>query len=314
VDPVTAGLTVTTDQSGPYAIPHLIDGIPVQIRAVNVLVNREHFTFNPTNCNPMTLTGMISSDEGASALLTRPFQVTNCAVLQFSPKFTVSTSGRTSKVNGASLTTRVSEPAGALGTQSNISLVKVELPKQLPSRLTTLQKACLAAVFNANPANCPSASLIGHARVITPLLPVPLEGPAIFVSHGGEAFPSLTMVLQGYGVTVDLVGTTFIDKHGVTSTTFKTVPDTPFNTFELTLPQGRYSALGANLPTKAKGSFCGQSLKMPTEFVAQNGAVIHQQTPIAVTGCKKHHKAKTKRKRGHKATHNSRSSGGRGKR
>jgi hypothetical protein len=53
-------------------------------------------------------------------------------------------------------------------------------------------------------------------------------------------------VLQGHGVTIDLIGTTFISKRGITSTTFKTTPDVPFNTFELTLPQGRYSALAAN--------------------------------------------------------------------
>jgi hypothetical protein len=47
--------------------------------------------------------------------------------------------------------------------------------------------------------------MIGYAVVRTPALPVPLQGPAIFVSHGGEAFPSLTMVLQRYGITVDLV-------------------------------------------------------------------------------------------------------------
>jgi len=118
-----------------------------------------------------------------------------------------------------------------------------------------------------------------------PLLPVPLKGPAIFVSHGGEAFPSLTMVLQGYGVSVDLVGTTFISKAGITSTTFKTVPDVPFNTFQLTLPEGSYSALAANLPANANGDFCGQKLTMPTEFIAQNGAEIHQSTPITVEGC-----------------------------
>ena len=50
--------------------------------------------------------------------------------------------------------------------------------------------------------------------------------------------------LQGYGVTVDLVGTTFISKAGITSTTFKTVPDQPFSTFELTLPEG--PVLGAD--------------------------------------------------------------------
>lgn len=84
--------------------------------------------------------------------------------------------------------------------------------------------------FESNPAGCPAASKIGYAMVHTPILPAPLTGPAIFVSHGGEAFPSLTMVLQGDGVTIDLVGTTFISKAGVTSTTFKTVPDTPFST------------------------------------------------------------------------------------
>jgi hypothetical protein len=77
--------------------------------------------------------------------------------------------------------------------------VNAARPWQLPSRLTTLQKACTNAQFELNPANCPSATKIGFAKVTTPLLPVPLEGPAIFVSHGGEAFPSLTMVLQGYG-------------------------------------------------------------------------------------------------------------------
>jgi hypothetical protein len=51
-------------------------------------------------------------------------------------------------------------------------------------------------------------------------------------------------VLQGYGVTVDLVGSTFIHK-GITTSTFKTVPDVPVGSFELYLPQGQYSALTA---------------------------------------------------------------------
>jgi hypothetical protein len=287
VDPTTAQLTITTDSSGPHAIPHIIEGIPLQIKHVNVLVNRPGFTFNPTNCSPMAITGSIGSVEGASAPVSMPFQVTNCAVLKFAPKVSVSTSGKTSKANGASLTAKLSYPNAPQGTQANITRVKVDLPKQLPSRLTTLQKACTNAQFEANPAGCPPASFIGHATVHTPLLPVPLTGPAIFVSHGGEAFPSLEMVLQGYGVTVDLVGTTFISRAGVTSTTFKTVPDTPFNTFELTLPQGKFSALTSNLPVTANGSFCGQKLVMPTEFVAQNGAVIHQSTPVTATGCAK---------------------------
>ena len=291
VDPHTAALTVTTDNTGPYRIPTILGGIPLQIKHVNVTVNREHFTFNPTNCNPLSVTGTLSSTEGATSALSVPFQVTNCATLKFAPKFSVSTSGKTSKANGASLSAKLSYPKAPLGSQANIARVKVDLPKQLPSRLTTLQKACTAAQFEANPAGCPAASLIGHAKATTPLLPVPVEGPAYFVSHGGEAFPSLIMVLQGYGVTVGLVGTTFISKAGITSSTFKAVPDVPVGMFELTLPQGKFSALAAN------GNLCKSKLRMPTGFTAQNGLVIHQNTKVAVTGCPKH-KAKRARKAG----------------
>jgi hypothetical protein len=282
VDPSTAALTITTDPSGsPFAIPTIIEGFPLQIQHVNVLVNRPGFTFNPSNCAPTAVTGTIDSAEGASSPVSVPFQATNCAFLKFTPKFTVTTSGKTSKAGGASLTAKVTEPSEPFGSQANISKVKVELPKQLPSRLTTLQKACTAAQFEANPAGCPAPSVIGHARVITKLVPVPLEGPVYFVSHGGEAFPSLEIVLQGYGVKIVLVGATYISKAGITSTTFKTVPDQPFETFEITLPEGKYSALAAN------GSLCAQKLVMPNEFTGQNGAAIHENTTIGVTGCAK---------------------------
>jgi hypothetical protein len=280
VDPHTAALTVTTNTAAQgYAIPSIIEGIPLQIKHVNVNITRPGFTLNPTGCNPTQITGTVASAEGASSEVEIPFQVTNCASLKFTPRFEVSTSGKTSKADGASLTARVQEPSGALGTQANISYVKVELPKALPSRLSTLQKACPSAQFALDPAGCPAASDIGHAVVHTPLLPVPLEGPAIFVSHGGEEFPSLTIVLQGYGVTVDLVGTTFISKAGITSTTFKAVPDTPFNSFELTLPEGPYSALTANV------DLCQQKLVMPVAFVAQNSATLNEIASIKVEGC-----------------------------
>jgi hypothetical protein len=284
VNPITTALTITSNPPGtPGSIPTSIEGIPLEIQKINATTTRGNFQFNPTNCNKMEVSGTIHSSEGGTDSIGVPFQVTNCQALKFTPKFSVSTSGKTSKAGGASLTAKLSEPNEAQGSQANIAKVKVELPKQLPSRLTTLQKACTNAQFEANPAGCPSESKIGYATVHTPLLPVPLTGPAIFVSHGGEAFPSLTMVLQGYGVTVDLVGTTFISKAGVTSTTFKTVPDVPFSTFELTLPEGKYSALAAN------GNLCSDAgkLKMPTEFIGQNGAPLTETTAISVAGCAK---------------------------
>ena len=298
VDPETAALTITTDDEGPYEIPQMIDGIPLEIKHVSVDINRPDFTFNATNCSPLAITGTLHSTEGASSALSVPYQVTNCAVLAFKPKLEASTTGKASRANGTSLHVKLSYPAGPY--DANIARVKVELPKAMPSRLTTLQKACTAAVFNANPANCPAASIIGHATATTPVLPVALTGPAIFVSHGGEAFPSLIIVLQGYGATVHLVGSTFISKTGITSSTFKTIPDVPVGTFELTLPQGPYSALTANT------NLCKTKLNMPTEFLGQNGALIKATTKIQTTGCpkakKSSHKKKGHRKaKGHRA-------------
>jgi hypothetical protein len=286
VDPRTADLTITTDPSGPHAIPHLIDGVPAQIKKVNVTINRDHFTFNGTSCNPLSLTGTITSDENASASLSVPFQLANCALLKFTPTVQASSPSNTSKADGVSLSVKVAYPTGALGSQAWVEETKFDIPKQFPARLTTLQKACLASVFEANPASCPPAALIGHVVVHTPVLPVPLAGPVYFVSYGGAKFPEAVFVLQGYGITVDLHGETFIDKKtGITSATFRNTPDVPFDNIEVTIPSGPNSEFAANLPTSANGSLCGQKLAIPTFFKAQNGLEIHQSTPIAITGC-----------------------------
>ncbi len=311
VNPTTAALTITSD-----ALPTIIKGIPLDIQHVQVAISKEvnggkDFTFNPTNCEPQKIEGSISSSEGATAPVSSAFQATNCATLKFTPKFAVSTQGKTSRTGGASLSVKLTEPPGSVGTQANIKEVKVELPAQLPSRLPTLQKACTAAQFNQNPAGCPAPSIVGHVVVHTPLIPVPLEGPAYFVSNGGSGWPSLIMVLQGYGVTVELVGETHITGN-VTSTTFHTIPDVPFSTFELTLPEGPYSALTTEsdlcattrsvlVKKKVAVKVHGRrrtvtrtvreqkpaTLQMPVEFNAQNGAAVHQTTNVSVTGCPK---------------------------
>ncbi|HEY5195338.1 MAG TPA: hypothetical protein VIJ39_15895 [Solirubrobacteraceae bacterium] len=287
VDPTTAAITITSNPPGtPDAVPTSIEGVPLEIQHVNATTTRNDFQFNPTNCSKMAVTGTIHSSEGATDTIGVPFQVTNCAVLGFKPGFKVSTSGKTSRANGASLSVKLTYPKAPFGSQANIAKIKVDLPKQLPSRLTTLQKACPAKTFEANSAGCPAASIVGHATAITPLIPVPLTGPAYFVSYGGAKFPELVIVLQGYGVTLDVHGETFINKAGITSSTFHAIPDAPVGSFELNLPQGRYSALAAT------GNLCKSKLAMPTAFVAQNGAEIHESTKLSVTGCPK---AKTKK-------------------
>lgn len=289
VDPITAALTVTSDP-----LPSVLDGIPLQLKVVNVSIDRPEFTFNPTSCQKTGIAGTLSSSEGMGAAETAPFQVTNCATLGFNPGFRASTSAKTSRRDGASLHVTLTYPHAPFGTQANIKSVKVELPKALPSRLSTLQKACTAQVFEANPAACPEASRVGTAKAVTPIIPVPLTGPAYFVSHGGAKFPELIIVLQGYGVTVDLHGDTFISKAGITSSTFHTVPDVPIGTFELTLPQGPYSALAAI------GNLCKKKLVMPTALTAASGASRKQNTKIKVAGCHGHNAKRKRHKRGHR--------------
>ncbi len=291
VDPHTAQITVVSDP-----LPTMVDGIPLQVKTVNVSIDRQSFMFNPTNCEPLSVGGTLSSTQGASAAVSSRFQAANCAALPYKPVFAVSTQAKTSKHEGASLTVKGTFPAGNANTRS----VAVVLPKQLPARLTTIQQACPEATFAANPASCPAGSDIGIATATTPILATPVSGPAYLVSHGGAAFPDVVAILQAEGVTVDLVGSVNIRK-GITSSDFATVPDAPIGSFALTLPEGPHSGLAAVLPASAKGSLCGTSLSMPFTITGQNGAVLKQNEKIAVTGCPAPRKKPKARKKGKKA-------------
>jgi sugar lactone lactonase YvrE len=284
IDPHTAQVTVTSDP-----LPQMLDGVPLRVRRVEVTVNRNQFTLNPTSCEPTQVTGTLTSASGASHAVSSRFQVDNCASLAFKPGFAVTTHAGHTRRNGAYLRVKVTSGSG----QANIGSVRVELPKILPSRLETLKMACSAKQFAENPAGCPAASRVGTAVASTPILSTPLTGPAIFVSHGGAGFPDLDVVLQGSGVTVDLEGNTNIVK-GITISNFKSVPDVPVNSFQLTLPQGKDSALAAtgNLcfkTVKKHGKKVKQRVKliMPTTITGHNGAVVQQQTVIQVQGCGK---------------------------
>jgi hypothetical protein len=274
INPQTSAVTVAT---GP--LPVMLQGVSALARSVTVEINRPEFIFNPTSCDPKTISTTMDGTAGGLSSASVRYQATDCATLQFKPRFSTSTSGHTSRVDGASLEAKLVYPPAPPGTQANIAKVKVELPRQLPARLTTLQKACLARTFEANPASCPPASVVATASATTPLLPVGLSGPAYFVSYGGAKFPELIVVLQGDGVTVYLHGETFISKSGITSSTFPAIPDVPVGGFQLRFPQGPDSALAAN------GDLCKSTLAMPTEFVAQNGMQLKQTTKIVVTGC-----------------------------
>ena len=198
----------------------------------------------------------------------------NCGRLAFKPSFKAATSAKTSKANGASLETTINQPAG----QANIKSVLVQLPKQLPSRLTTLQKACPEKTFANDYNQCPPGSFVGGARANTPTLPGQTARAGDPRLPRRQAFPDLDLVIEANGVRVILVGNTKIKK-GITTTNFATMPDVPVSSITVNLPIGAHSALTAN------GNLCANQLVMPTTITGQNGFKVKQNTKIAVTGC-----------------------------
>ncbi len=271
INPATAQATIVSDP-----LPQSVDGVPLRVQTVNVTVGEQgNFTFNPSSCAEKSIDATLVSAQGTSIPAASRFQAAGCQALPFHPLLTASTLGHTSKQDGAGL--HVGIISAGIG-QANIHKVELTIPNILPSRLTTLQKACREAQFNANPAGCPPESDIATAVVHTPLLNAPLTGPVYFVSHGGAAFPDTEIILQGEGVKLVLDGHTDI-KHGITYSRFETVPDAPFTSFEFNAPEGPYSIFSAN------ANLCQTEVRLPTTITAQNGEVIKQSTLVEPEGC-----------------------------
>lgn len=257
-------------------LPAIQGGVPLRLRSISVQIAKPSFLFNPTYCGGLASESTLGSAAGAEDHATSPFQVSDCSSLPFQPVFTASSPTAPSRADGASLTVGYTQPAH----QADIRSVVAQLPKQLPSRLTTLHKACAEATYAANPYSCSKESEVGTVTVKTPVLPEPLQGPAYLVSHGGAAFPNLDLLLEGdHGVRVILESTTDI-KDGITTSTFPSIPDVPVSGFELSLPTGPHSALGSY------ESLCAKPLYMPITATAQNGDRFKQNVRLSIGSCK----------------------------
>jgi hypothetical protein len=280
VNETTAAATVTSDPIPQFApqpgSPGVSTGVPAQIKKLVIDVNREGFTFNPTNCEAKSIVAETSGYEGGVSSTPVPFHASGCGALPFNPTISVNVESDVSRIDGTGMKIKLTSGKG----QANIKLTHLVFPNSVPSRLTTIQKACPAQTFEKNPATCPEGSVIGSAVAHTPVLKSPLTGPAYLVSHANESFPDAVFVLQGEGVKLVLDGKTNI-KNGVTSSTFATVPDAPVETFEVSLPRGPHSAFSGF------GNLCEKPIEVPTTFGGQNGALIEGKTLVTVEKCAK---------------------------
>ncbi len=271
VAPSDLHLAIVTDP-----LPQIRSGIPLRVRVMNLDLSRPGFIVNPTNCSPMSVGAMIESAQGASFSTATPFQVSGCQGLPFAPKLSAVAPARvSSRGNGAGLDVKI---AGAKSGQANLKSVTVNLPRPLKPRLTAVQRSCLAATFAKNPAACPPESVVGNAMVHTPMLNLPLTGPVYLVFYRGVKYPKLVMILQGSGVEIQLTGLLSVNK-GISRTELAPLPDIPMSLFELNLPEGGHSVLGAT------EGLCGKPQTMPDTTVGQNGARTRGAAQVTVAGC-----------------------------
>jgi hypothetical protein len=287
---VNAETTQITAVSDP--IPHILQGIPLDVRSVSLDLKRSDFTLNPTNCEKKTITGSVGTVQGQSAAVSNPFQVGGCKSLGFAPKLQLSLKGSTKHAGHPALKAVLTYPKG--GVYANIARAQVNLPHSEFIDQSNLNKTCTKPVLLAG--KCPATSIYGKAKAWTPLLAKPLEGPVYLVGGYGYKLPALVAELNGQ-IRVLLVGK--VDSgpnHGIRNT-FEAVPDAPVEKFELQLKGGpKYSLL------ENSEDLCEKPQKAIADFTAQNGRVLHT-TPVIANGCKgngkgrkgkkgKHHKRK----------------------
>lgn len=282
IDPSDLAITVHTS-----SLPQSIGGVSLRLRMLDVELNRPGFMVNPTTCEPQAITARVDSTEGTSAVASEHFQVTGCNQLQFTPRLKTTMPARASRIgHGAGIEISITQPPSS---EAALKSVVIELPRGLRPRLTTIEHACPASTAT-NLAKCPAASIVGRANVETPILSTSLSGLVYLVAHGGTARPSLVLLLEGEGIDLRLEGELRISRTGSIKTVFADLPEVPMNSFDIALPSGPDSILGA------VSNPCQRPFMLPYELVDNDGATIQRKAHIAVIGCPRGVKRKEHRK------------------
>ena len=286
IDRTTAEVKVDGANSDP--IPHILKGIPLKLRDLRVLVDRERFTLNPTNCDPSTAKATLfgsgadvfSSADDVAASLSARYQAANCDGLGFKPKLNIRLSGGTKRNTYPGLRAVYSTPQK--GTYANLRRAAVTLPRSSFVEQAHIRTVCTRVQFAADA--CPKGSIYGKAEAFTPLLEEPLRGP-VYLRSSNNPLPDLVADLKGL-VEFELAGR--IDSvNGRLRTTFPTAPDVPVAKFILRM-QGGQKSLIVN-----SSNLCARPQRAEAKLLAQNGKPLVLR-PVVQTSCKGKKKSKGK--------------------
>jgi hypothetical protein len=283
VDPNDTHVTVKSDP-----LPTILQGIPLRLRQVNVVVGRPGFMRNPTSCAPTSIAATIFSADGAAANVGSPFKVGGCADLSLTPKLSLGVAGKRQTKDGAhpALTATVTQPIG----QANLKKVEVTMPLSLALDPDNAQSKDLCEFEDGQreePA-CPANSIVGTAKAVSPVLDQPLTGPIYFVKNiridakSGRrirTLPQLIIPLKGEGVSLVLRATTNV-VGGRLVTTFASIPDAPVTSFSLALNGGKKGIL-----VVSDADICKSAQTADEVIYGQNNKLLQTTLPITTSSC-----------------------------
>jgi hypothetical protein len=209
--------------------------------------------------------------------------------LGFKPKLALSLKGGTKRGDTPKFKAVVTYPVK--GAYANIAAAQVTLPHSEFLDNAHIRTVCTRVQFNegaGNGAACPSGSVYGFAKAVTPLLDEPVEGP-VFLRSSSHQLPDLVAALHNKQVNFDLDGHVEGVKGGIRNT-FETVPDAPVTKFTLEMQGGKKGLL------ENSTNLCTKPHRATAEFVGHNGK-IENSKPLLAVKCGKHGK---KHGKGHK--------------
>jgi hypothetical protein len=291
VNEETAQISARSD-----AFPSILEGIPLDIRQVAIDLGKPEFTYTPSSCEAMAVTGEATMTTGQVAPLHNRFQVGGCKGLEFAPKLALKVFGKTNR----NAKPRLRAVLRAKSGEANIARAQVNLPHSLFLEQNHIKTVCTRVQWTAGAGHgseCPKGSIYGHARAITPLLEKPLEGPVYLRSNGGERkLPDLVAALNGQ-IDIALWGKVDSGKNHGLRNTFEVVPDAPVSKFILEMRGGRKGLLvnSENLCSKT-----ARKRRAIVRFVGHNGAV-ESFKPHVANQCGKRHGKKPKAHKRQKA-------------
>ncbi len=220
-------------------IPHLLEGVQLPIRKIEITVDREGFFLNPTGCDPRTLTGTFKSLGGKTSIVQHAAPGHGVRQAAVRPD-ALHDRGRARqdqrRTERAPAADRDRDAEDRRGRDLQGPRPAAQHPA--PERAVPERAGCaLQRRPGRRRARARRSRWSASARVITPVLPFELNGPVHIVQEIGSILPKLYVYLRGGGFEVLLRARNRIT--GVrTENTFDFVPDVPQSYFELKINGG----------------------------------------------------------------------------